>query len=92
MVINRMLDLRNLLRERIDAMEDLNRDELLECVDAFILATSYMDMLESMNADAKYSELKHDKIYKMHFYDVRETAQEYIDVIDRLTLGDNDAE
>ena len=92
MVVNHMLDLRVLLRERIEAMEDLNCEELLECVDAFIFATSYLDMLENMNAKAKYSSLRNDKLYRMHFYDVRNEAQAYIDKIDELTLRDNAAE
>jgi len=92
MVINRTLDLRALLRERIEAMEDLNCEELLECVDAFILATTYLDMLEDMNAKAKYSSLRDDKLYRMHFYNVRKEAQAFIDKIDQLTLRTDAAE
>jgi len=92
MVINKRFDLEELLAQRIEAIEDLNCEELYECIKSFLFAAWYLQMLENMNDDARYTSLRNDICYKNHFYSVRDTAQEYIDKIDELTLKTDTAE
>ena len=91
MTIEKPHDLLDLLNERVEAMEDLNVEELYSCVRSFVFAAWYLDMLDHSRQSAKYDlNLRKDELYKMQFNGMKQTCQEFLDEIDRLTLRDEE--
>lgn len=93
MTINHPHDILKLLDERVEAMEDLNVEELRDCVRNFIFAAWYLDMLEKAIERAKYGEdYKRNELARMRFESMKATTESYVNRIDELTLRTNAAE
>ena len=93
MTINHPHDILKLLDERVEAMEDLNVEELRDCVRSFIFAAWYLDMLKTAIERAKYGEdYNRNELARMHFESIKATAESYVNRIDELTLETDTAE
>lgn len=87
MTINYPHDILKLLDERVEAMEDLNVEELRDCVRSFIFAAWYLDMLDKAIERAKYgADYNRNELARMQFESMKETAERYVNRIDELTL------
>ena len=91
MVIEHKFDLTKLVDERIEAIEDLNCEELSKCIKAFIYAAWWLDVIEQQQIIARCSEKIHDFERKL-FENAKNCAQDQLDIIDQLTLGTDTAE
>lgn len=93
MTINHPHDILKLLDERVEVMEDLNVEELRDCVRSFIFAAWYLDMLKTAIERAKYGkDYNRDEIARMQFESMKETTESYVNRIDELTLRADAAE
>jgi len=94
MVIKKAEDIFDLLDERIEAMEDLNCEELKECVKIFMLAHTTITTMESAKELAA-NEDAHSQIAvngKQTFNNGLRLAKKMLKRIDELTLIDDAAE
>jgi hypothetical protein len=96
MVINNSYDLIKLAKDRIEKMEDLNQSELFSCVRSFINAAVSLTKMNQLVHDAELTK-KGMRGFTLEYY--REWFEleklgcmDSLKIIDRLTLGDNDAE
>ena len=94
MVIRKAEDMMELLEDRIVAMEDLNCQELKECVRMFMLAHTSINTIENAKAIAAY-ENRHSQtsVQSKHIFDNGlRLVTEMLERIDELTLRDDAAE
>lgn len=93
MVIKKAEDIYTLVDERIEAMEDLNCEELSVCVKSFInaaLLLTAMEIRKEIYAEEERIGVK--KMAKDQFVGFRDKAWAYIHTIDQLTLRTDTAE
>ena len=93
MVIKKAEDILALLDERIEAMEDLNCQELHTCVKSFMNAAIFLVAMETrkeMFASSMTDDIK--KMARHQFIELRDMAWAEIHAIDHLTLRDDAAE
>lgn len=91
MIIEHKFDLTKLVDERIEAIEDLNCEELSRCIKAFIYAAWWLDSIEQQQINAMCSKKIHD-FERDHFEITKNCAQDQLDIIDELTLRIDAAE
>lgn len=96
MVIKKAEDMMELLEDRIEAMEDLNCEELEECVEVFMLTFGTimaMEFLKGSKARIEYTcpQFVVDKS-KQLFDDSLRIVNKMLKRIDELTLRDDAAE
>ena len=94
MVIRKAEDMMELLEDRIEAIEDLNCEELQECVESFMLAHTLISTLENAKELAAHEDA-HSQIAvksKQLFDNGLHLAKKMLKRIDELTLRDDAAE
>lgn len=89
MVIRKAEDIFDLLNERIEAMEDLNCEELKVCVKSFMNAYA---LLVAMQTRKEVYKENGSKEIMHQFTKLRDMAWAEIHAIDHLTLRDDAAE
>jgi len=89
MVIKEFDDIRKLLNERVEAMEDLNCKELRDCVDAFISLSGLISNLQMVNSLHTVVPCDEDKYA---FEEGKRAAVAAVRLIDQLTLRTDAAE
>jgi hypothetical protein len=94
MVIRTAEDMEELLHNRIEAMEDLNCEELEECVEAFMLTFGTIYAMEILKDKAKvcYADSQYVARSRQLFDDGFSLATKMLERIDELTLRDDAAE
>lgn len=89
MVIRKFDDIRKLLNERVEAMEDLNCEQLRNCVDAFISLSGTISDLQMINSLHSVVPCAEDKDA---FEELKRDAVACVKIIDQLTLREDAAE
>ena len=89
MVIRKFDDIRELLNERVEAMEDLNCEGLRDCVDAFITLSGLISLLQTIN---RVQSVVHCVEDDGGFEEFKREAVACVKIIDDLTLRDDAAE
>ena len=103
MVIRKAEDMLKLLKERVEMMEDLNCEDLHECVEAFmVLAMALMRMKDLKEAgsitieDSEFATVldipQLREVFRKYFSESKGIAEEALNTIDRLTLRTDTAE
>ena len=89
MVIRKLDDVYSLMKARIEAIEDLDCEELSECISAFMSITGTMTMLDQLKHMHSIRPIEGDReAFEMGL----RTIEAGLSIIDKLTLRDDAAE